>query len=221
MVRTVRGVIVLLAVALLGFATAPASSAAVSPSPSASTPTGGPDDEYPPPALFSAQVTPTCVEDVAAVSYAVTGLPAEVTTVNVTFQNSSGTTVNLTDVPLTGKIKALIKAGIAINFEAGTQVVPVAAPAVTVNCGQVLESPSPSPTPTPSTQVLADPPSTPKPTATPVSQVLADPAPVSNATVLSATGSNDAPLLAAAIAFIVIGAAAVTIVTISRRRRNA
>ncbi|WP_028047254.1 hypothetical protein [Cellulomonas sp. URHE0023] len=215
-----RGAIVVLAVALLGFVTAPASIAAAGPSPA---PSGTGATEYPAPSLFSAQVTPTCVEDAPAVSYAVKGLPTEVTTVNVTFQNSSGDTVKLTDVPLTGKFKALLKAGLKVQFAVGTQVVAVDAPVVTVNCGpQVLvETPTPTPTPTgtPSTQVLVDPSSPP----TPVSQVLAegDPAPASNAAVLSATGSNGAPLLVAAIAFVVVGAAVLALVTISRRRRNA
>jgi len=111
---------------------------------------------------------------------------------------------------------AFVKAGILIRFAAGPQAQATAVyPTATEVCG-------PTVTPTPTPQVLVDTPSpTPTPTVTPVSQVLAadDPAPTS--AVLSSTGATDAPLLVAAIAFIAIGAAAVTLVTISRRRRNA
>ena len=64
------------------------------------------------------------------------------------------------------------------------------------------------------TSLCANPPNT---------EVLADDGVVlasNSSAVLSATGSNDAPLLFAAIAFVVVGAGAVTLVTISRRRRQ-
>ena len=221
MVRTIRGVIVLLAVALLGFASALPSSAAPSSAPSESVTTTGcgeSESGYPAPCLFSVQVAPACVENVPEVAYQVLGTPPGVTTVSATFQNAGGQSISLANLPLSGKIVALLKAGVLIHFAAGPQAQADAVfPGATVACGpQVLDTP----TPTPTAQVLVDTPS-PTPSVTTVSQVLAEPDPTSGSAVLSATGSNDAPLLGAAIAFIVIGAAAVTLVTISRRRRNA
>ncbi len=233
MVRNIRRVIVVLAVVLLGFALAgpataissasPTGSPTVSPSPSPSEtiPTTGcaDDTDYPVPCLFSVQVAPTCVENVPEVSYDVLGAPAGVTTVDLTFDNPSGPNATLTGLPLHGIFAnpaAFVKAGILIHFLAGPGIEATAAyPAPQVDCGATQQTPSPTPTPTstPTPQVLVD---TPSPTATPVSEVLAD-----DGAVLSATGSNGAPILAAAIGFVLIGAAAVTFVTISRRRRNA
>jgi hypothetical protein len=218
MVRTLRGAIVVLAVALLGFLAAPASNAAVSPSPSPSasvTGCGESQPGYPAPCLMSVQVTPVCVEDVPVVSYNVLGTAPDVTSVDVTLVNPSGANVVLAHLPLHGTLlthAAFVKAGILIRFAAGPQAQATAVyPASTTNCSEVLDDPDPDPTSTPSV------------TPTETSEVLAegDPTPVANQeAVLSATGSNDAPLLVAAIALVVIGAAAVTLVTISRRRRS-
>src|SRR3954453_20238723 len=107
MVRTIRGVIVLLAVALLGFASALPSSAAPSPAPTQSVTTTGcgqSESGYPAPCLFSVQVAPACVENVHEVAYQVLGTPPGVTTVSATFQNAGGQSVSLTNLPLSGKI---------------------------------------------------------------------------------------------------------------------
>jgi len=219
MVRTLRGVIVVLAVALLGFVSAPASSAA-DPTASPSVGCGESQPGYPAPCLMSVQVTPTCVEDVPAVSYNVLGTKPGVTSVDVTFVNPNGANVVLSQLPLQGtllKAAAFVKAGILIRFAAGPEALATAEyPAGTTNCSEVLDDPDPTPSTPPST-----PPTT---STTDVTEVLAEGDPTQAANeeaVLSATGSNDAPLLVAAIAFVVIGAAAVTAVTISRRRRNA
>src|SRR4051794_32984117 len=120
MVRTLRGMVVVLAVALLGFIGAPASNAAVSPSPSPSASVAGCGESqpgYPAPCLMSVQVSPVCVEDVPAVSYDVLGTAPEVTSVDVTFVNPNGADVVLSHLPLHGTLltkAAFVKAGILL-----------------------------------------------------------------------------------------------------------
>lgn len=239
MVRTLRGIIVVLAVALLGFVMAPASVAADNPAPSPTVNTTGCTDtgEYPAPCVLTVKVQTFCSEDVPTLTYNAVpeGTPNQ--TVTITFVNPSGPDLVFPDRPLSGTLtfpgvvvtggKVVdwpgwtqnpdgtwvkgdqynwVREGMVIHFKVNPEADATAMyPGATAACNppntEVLDSPDPTPSVTTVTQVLAD--------------------PGQSASVLSATGSNDAPLLAAAIGFIVIGAGAVTFVAISRRRRSA
>ena len=234
MVRTLRGAIVVLVVALLGFAAAQPASAAVSSSPSPTVAQNGCDDEgdYEAPCLLSVEVATFCSEDVPTLTYDATPVGTTKDKVTITFVNPNGPDLVFADQPLTGTLTVpgvvitngqvvdwpgwtqnpdgswvkgdqynWVREGMAIHFKVNPEADATAMyPGATAACNP------------PTTEVL----DSPDPTVTEVSQVLAE-----GDAVLSATGSNDAPLLAAAIGFIVIGGAAVTLVAISRRRKNA
>lgn len=240
MVRTLRGAIVVLVVALLGFAAAQPATAAVSPSPSPSVSQNGCDDDgdYPAPCLLSVEVATYCSEDVPTLTYNAMPVGTTKDKVTITFENPNGPDIVFADRPLTGTLtfpgvvitngKVVdwpgwtlnddgtwtkgdefnwVRAGMAIHFAVNPEADATAMyPGATAACNP------------PTTEVLVETPA-PSPTVTEVSEVLAEGDPAD--AVLSATGSNDAPLLAAAIGFIVLGGAAVTIVSLSRRRRNA
>ena len=234
MVRTLRGAIVVLAAVLLGLAGA-LPSTAVSPSPapsaSASAPTYGcaDVDAYPSQAVCTLKVvaSPICVNDVPELAYNVVAVGTPITTVTITFKNPGGADIVYPDLPLSGTILwpgAVVGAdGNATDWPGWTKQAdgswvagdqfswtrPSSNLNFEVNPGADASVSYPS-----ATSVCANPPNT---------EVLADDGVVlasNSSAVLSATGSNDAPLLFAAIAFVVVGAGAVTLVTISRRRRQ-
>jgi hypothetical protein len=228
MVRTLRGAIVVLVVALLGFAAAQPASAAVNPSPSPSASVLGCEDtgKYPAPCTLSVKVATFCSEDVPTLTYDATAVGTNKTKVTITFVNPGGPDLVFADQPLTGTLTFpgvvitngevvdwpgwtenadgtwsqgdefnWVREGMLIHFKVNPEADATATyPGATAACNP------------PNTEVLAE----------------GDPTPASNSSaVLSATGSNDAPLLAAAIGFIVLGGAAVAMVAISRRRKNA
>src|SRR4051812_7638064 len=233
MVRTLRGVIVVLAVALLGFLAAAPSTAAVGPSPSPSASQQGCQD-YPAPCQLSVQVATFCSEDVPTLTYDAVAIGTTKDTMTITFDNPNGPDLVFANRPLSGTLtfpgvvitngKVIdwpgwtqnadgtwakgdefdwVRAGMLIHFKVNPEADATAMyPGATAACNP------------PTTEVLDEP--DPTPSVTEVSEVLAE----GDQAVLSATGSNDAPLLIAAIAFVVIGGAAVTIVAVSRRGRS-
>ncbi|WP_315095697.1 peptidase [uncultured Cellulomonas sp.] len=231
MARLIRGAVVAFLAVLVGLAGALPSQALVSPSPSPSTdgPVYGcldPVDEYGVPRQCQLNIqilSPVCDNEVPKLRYKVVAVGTPNTKVTITWVNPGGDDVVYADLPLEGTVnwpgavegpdgKGIdwpgwrqladkswvegdefdwVRPSVNVLFQVNPELtVPVAYPPSSPNCH-------------------TDPPGE--------DEVLAVGNP--KAAVLSATGSDSGPLLAAAAGLVVVGAGAVTMVAIARRRR--
>ncbi|WP_426594360.1 peptidase [Cellulomonas sp. McL0617] len=240
MVRLVRGAVAaFLAIFVAVVCAVPSSATDVAPTQAATvSPYGclGAVDAYGAPLACQLAVhviTPICDKDVPKLKYDIQAVGSPNTVVKITFLNPNGPNVVYADQPLSGTVlwpgavvgpdgrgadwpgwRQLadgswvqgdefdwVRPDVKVLFQVN--------PEATVTVAYPPSSPTCATNP-PTTEVLAE------GDVTPVSNVHHDP----TAAVLSATGSNDAPLLFAALGFVVIGGAAVTLVAIARRRKG-
>lgn len=231
MARLIRGAVVAFIAVLVGLGGALPSQALVvpSPSPSADTTSCIVPDGYPVPRTCTLNVqilTPICDNEVPKLQYKVVAQGTPNTTVTITWINPSGPDVVYADLPLQGTVNwpgavqdstgrgidwpgwtqladgswvegdefDWVRPSVDVNFEVN--------PEDTVSVGYPPSSPNCNTNP-PDDEVLS-------------SQVLSSP----TSAVLSATGSDAGPLAALGAGLVVIGALAVALVAIARRRRT-
>ncbi|MGY4643701.1 hypothetical protein [Cellulomonas sp. URHB0016] len=234
-VATVAAVVALGAPGVAFAAGPPVHSATPAPSPTATQPKDGclgDTDDYgvPLPCLLSVSAASICNDDVEQLQYAVheEGVPEPLaSTVNLTFTGPGGNTVTLSGLPMSGTVEwpaavvDALRSIVQLRFQVGpTASVSAAAAPPEVACHEVPPvDPTPSPTPTPtstpspsSSEVLSS-----TPSATHAGNVVA--ATPASAEVLSATGSNAAPLLVGAVLLVTVGG--LTLAFVARRRRSA
>jgi hypothetical protein len=231
MVRLVRGAVVALVAVVVALVCAvPSTAAEGGPSQEATVSPFGcisPVDSYGAPQACQLAVhilTPICDKDVPKLKYDIQAIGTPNTTVTITFLNPSGANVVYADLPLAGTVlwpgAVVGPDGRGADWPGWRQLADGTwvqgdefdwvRPSV-----QVLFKVNPE-----ATVTVAYPPSSPNCLTSPpteVNEVLAD---GDDPVVLSTTGSNDAPLLFAALAFVVVGGAAVTLVAIARRRKG-
>ncbi|MGN8244973.1 peptidase [Cellulomonas soli] len=179
--------------------------------------------------LVVTDLTPTCVDDVALLNYAVQAVGTPNTTVTLTFVNPDGASVVMSDLPLSGQVRwpgmvvgadgkgidwpgwKQLEDGTWIETDDGYSWV---RPTVSVKLQVNPEA----------TVAVTYPPSSPQClTSPPTTVVLADSSvstsrPAIVTAVLAATGSEVMPFVVVALALLVVGGTAVVVVARSRAR---